>query len=36
MRARALASEKVQRILERREPARVIVVPPKLVNLVTR
>ncbi|MGH2705033.1 MAG: leucine--tRNA ligase [Actinomycetota bacterium] len=36
MRARALGSEKVQRILGGRELAKVIVVPPKLVNLVTR
>ncbi|HYH28147.1 MAG TPA: class I tRNA ligase family protein, partial [Actinomycetota bacterium] len=35
-RERALASEKVRRALDGREPKRVIARPPKLVNVVTR
>jgi leucyl-tRNA synthetase len=34
MRILALASEKVQRVLEGREPRKVVTVPPRLVNLV--
>ena len=34
MRALALASERVQEVLDGREPRKVIAVPPKLVNLV--
>jgi len=34
MRALALASERVQEVLDGKEPRKVIAVPPKLVNLV--
>ncbi|MDQ3771903.1 MAG: hypothetical protein M3343_07450, partial [Actinomycetota bacterium] len=36
MRARALASEKVQGYLGGREPLKVIVKPPKLISLVVK
>ena len=36
LRELALASERVQAALAGRDVARVVVVPPKLVNLVTR